>query len=255
VLLNADHSFRAPNLDDLTSRQQTGPGFQFENAGLRPERATTAELGARVAARGVLIEVFVFGTVLTDAISRAPREVAQCPPATPQCQTSQARHQLVNVDGLSVVAGAELAARIKPFDGLLLQSAVSWTWGEGPNAATAPRPGVPFAARVPLSRIPPLNGSVEAVWTASFGLSAGAAVRWAGPQLRLAPSDLSDSRIPEGGTGGFAVVDLRGSWRFGTNVVGAVVLENLFNSAYRYHGSSVNGPARGVIVTVEVAPW
>src|SRR5690606_33920717 len=33
---NIDQGFRAPNLDDLTSRQQTGPGFQFENPQLDP---------------------------------------------------------------------------------------------------------------------------------------------------------------------------------------------------------------------------
>jgi iron complex outermembrane receptor protein/hemoglobin/transferrin/lactoferrin receptor protein len=34
INLSFDRSFRAPNLDDLTSRQFTGPGFQFENAAL-----------------------------------------------------------------------------------------------------------------------------------------------------------------------------------------------------------------------------
>jgi iron complex outermembrane receptor protein/hemoglobin/transferrin/lactoferrin receptor protein len=34
LLANVDRSYRTPNLDDLTSRQQSGPGFQFENAGL-----------------------------------------------------------------------------------------------------------------------------------------------------------------------------------------------------------------------------
>ena len=35
-----DRSFRAPNLDDLTSRQQTGPGFQIDNRERRPGDAS-----------------------------------------------------------------------------------------------------------------------------------------------------------------------------------------------------------------------
>ena len=45
---NFDQGFRAPNLDDLTSRQQTGPGFQFENADLDPERSISLEGGLQV---------------------------------------------------------------------------------------------------------------------------------------------------------------------------------------------------------------
>ncbi|MSP61958.1 MAG: TonB-dependent receptor, partial [Myxococcales bacterium] len=40
LLANVDHSFRAPNLDDLTARLQSGPGFQFESPDLAPERST-----------------------------------------------------------------------------------------------------------------------------------------------------------------------------------------------------------------------
>jgi iron complex outermembrane receptor protein/hemoglobin/transferrin/lactoferrin receptor protein len=34
-------------------------------------------------------------------------------------------------------------------------------------------------------------------------------------------------------------------------LVFAAVLENLFDSAYRVHGSSVNGPGRGVSLSLE----
>lgn len=245
LLAAVDHSFRAPNLDDLTSRQQTGPGFQFENAALAPERSTSAELGARLRTRQLELEAFAFGALLTDAIARAPREVSDCPPSTPQCATSQARFQLVNLPAPAMILGAELSGRARPVDALTLQGTVSYAWGEGPHPSGS-------NARVPLSRVPPLNGALEAWWSFEFGLKAGAALRWALPQMRLAIEDLSDSRIPAGGTPGFAVVDLRASWRLGDRAVGAVVLENLFGSTYRYHGSSVNGPARGVIATVEL---
>jgi outer membrane receptor protein involved in Fe transport len=76
-------------------------------------------------------------------------------------------------------------------------------------------------------------------------------MRWALLQDRLADSDVSDERIPRGGTPGFAVVDLRAGYRWQRNVIASVVAENVLDAPYRYHGSSVNGPGRGVIVDVE----
>jgi iron complex outermembrane receptor protein/hemoglobin/transferrin/lactoferrin receptor protein len=35
----------------------------------------------------------------------------------------------------------------------------------------------------------------------------------------------------------------------------AAVLENLGDTAYRSHGSSVNGPGRGLVVSLEATPF
>jgi len=104
---------------------------------------------------------------------------------------------------------------------------------------------------VPLSRVPPLNGTAEARWESPVGTYLGAGLRWATTQARLAPSDLSDARIPVGGTPGFAVVDARMWWRYGDELRVSLVFENLLDTAYRYHGSSINGPGRGLVVQVE----
>jgi iron complex outermembrane receptor protein/hemoglobin/transferrin/lactoferrin receptor protein len=70
LLANIDQGFRAPNLDDLTSRQQAGPGFQFENPDLRPERSTTLELGARLRRPRIEAEAWAYATQIDDAITR-----------------------------------------------------------------------------------------------------------------------------------------------------------------------------------------
>ena len=245
LFVNVDHSFRAPNLDDLTSRQQTGPGFQFENAHLRPERATTFELGASIRQAIASLDVWLFQAGIVDAIGREPREADACPPNTPQCSSSWSRFQLVNVDGVSTIRGAEVAARVRLPGNVGLRSSAAWTWGEGP----ADR------ARIPLSRIPPLNGTAELSWVSRFGLGLGAAMRWAAAQDRLALQDYSDARIPVGGTPGFAVFDARAWYHAGERVRLSLVAENLLDTPYRYHGSSVNGPGRGLMLAVEVAPF
>ncbi|MFP2932638.1 TonB-dependent receptor domain-containing protein, partial [Pyxidicoccus sp. 3LG] len=256
LLAHVDRSFRAPNLDDLTSRQQTGPGFQFENAALSPERATTVDVGARARTHRVTVEGWGFATRLTEAIGRRPRNVADCPPATPQCNASWSRFQLVNASEPSMLYGLEGSLRVRLPASFTAQAGVAWTWGEGPNLAERPsNPDVPYSPRVPLSRVPPLNGTVELLWAHASGLSASTGLRWARAQERLAIADRSDARIPLGGTPGYAVLEVRAAWRLDTRWVVAAVLENVTDAAYRSHGSSVNGPGRGLVVSLEATPF
>ncbi|WP_163996813.1 TonB-dependent receptor plug domain-containing protein [Pyxidicoccus caerfyrddinensis] len=256
LLAHVDRSFRAPNLDDLTSRQQTGPGFQFENAALSPERATTLDLGSRVHTRHVTLEGWGFATRLDGAISRRPRNVTDCPPSTPQCNASWSRFQLVNAPERSMLYGLEGSTRVRLPAAFIAQAGIAWTWGEGPNLADRPsNPDVPYSPRVPLSRVPPLNGTVELLWAHPSGLSASTGLRWAREQTRLAVADRSDARIPLGGTPGYAVLEARAAWRLGTRFVVAAVLENVTDAAYRSHGSSVNGPGRGLVVSLEATPF
>jgi iron complex outermembrane receptor protein/hemoglobin/transferrin/lactoferrin receptor protein len=252
LLASVDRSYRAPNLDDLTSRQQSGPGFQFENPDLLPEKAVTVEGGARWTGARVEADAWVFHSMVTDAIARSLRTLADCPPETPQCRTSWSRFQLVNLPGVSFITGFELSARASlPLD-FTARATLAYAYGSAPNPQARPEdPALPYAERVPISRIPPLNGTLEARWGGLLGFYAGAGLRWALLQDRLAPTDHSDARIPEGGTPGFAVLDLRAGYRLRRELVLTAALENVTDAAYRYHGSSVNGPGRGILVHVE----
>ncbi|MCU0658933.1 MAG: TonB-dependent receptor [Polyangiaceae bacterium] len=242
VLFNLDRSVRAPNLDDLTARQQTGPGFQFENPDLQPETGTTTELGLRLDSDLLSAELWVFRSLLQDAITRVIR--GTCPPRTSQCNSSWYVYQLINVDGLSELRGVEGALKAR-WRGLSLRASAALTRGDGPN------PIDPGGERVPLSRVPPVNGTAELRYDPSRVFYVGAALRWALKQDRLAISDLSDARIPLGGTPGFAVFDARAGVRLRREMLASLVVENLADSPYRYHGSSINGPGRGVILQFE----
>ncbi|MCP4679981.1 MAG: TonB-dependent receptor [Deltaproteobacteria bacterium] len=253
-LFNVDHSFRAPNLDDMTSRQQTGPGFQFENPDLKPETADTFEVGARVGGP-VTAELWAFRTLLHGAVVKRPMEASDCPPGTPQCTNSWTRFQLVNADERSEVRGLEAYLGSELPGGFSTRFTVAWTWGEGPNMGDPPSdPAIPFDESVPLSRIPPLNGTAELGWMHRIGISTSAALRWAATQDRLALADVSDERIPPGGTPGFAVLDLRLSYRLEDKLFASVVFENILDTAYRYHGSAVNSPARGLVFLLDLGP-
>jgi outer membrane receptor protein involved in Fe transport len=247
-VFNLDQGFRAPNLDDLTSRQQVGPGYQYENAGLRPERSLSLEVGTLAGNRWFELEAFAFRTTILDLIQRAERTIEECPD-DPSCLSSRSPFQLVNLDGRAVVLGAEGSLRVYLPLELELRATVSYAWGEGSN----PRFGRPFEPeRVPLSRIPPLNGIAEAGWRSSrYGAYVMGTVRWARAQTRLAAQDRKDPRIPEGGTPGYVVMDVRAGYQLAPWVRAAAVLENLLDTPYRYHGSSINGAGRGLMMELQ----
>ncbi|MBX7078014.1 MAG: TonB-dependent receptor [Nannocystaceae bacterium] len=242
---NVDQGFRAPNIDDLTSRQQIGSGFQWENPRLRHEQSTMLEGGILIEHPWIELQAFVFQTWIDRMIQRASREIETCPPNDSGCRESKARFQLVNLDGYAKILGADGSLRLYLPADLFLTATVSYARGRGPNPdATVPdQPAV-----APLSRIPPLHGTGEFGWRSRpWGVYLAFATRWAREQTALANQDRKDLRIPRGGTPGYVVFDLRAGWRLDPKVLLTLVFENVADTAYRVHGSSVNGPGRGLL--------
>lgn len=246
-VFNVDQGFRAPNLDDLTSRQQVGPGYQYENANLRPEKSLTLETGALASHRWFQLQAFGYRTAIRDFIQRQPQLNADCPEGDTDCAASNSPLQLTNLDGTALVWGAEGKADIFIPFGFSVSATVSYAWGEGPNPV-AFQPMQPD--RVPLSRIPPLNGVGEIGWR-KYGVHIAGVVRWARAQTRLAPQDRVDARIPRGGTPGFVTFDILAGYRFHDQVLAGLVFENVGDAPYKHHGSSVNGPGRGLMVELQ----
>jgi iron complex outermembrane receptor protein/hemoglobin/transferrin/lactoferrin receptor protein len=255
LTLGADQSYRAPNLTDLSQRQQTGPGFQIENTQLEAERQWSAEAGVGVRSERVRFDVWGFRSTITGYLTLMPRGIDACPAGLTQtqCASSWSRYELVNASGLSVMYGVEGALRVRPTDWLRVQATLTAITGSGPNPGGAVAVGqrAILTPRVPLSRVPPVNGTLEARVSLPASTYAGLGFRWALDQTRLAVNDWTDYRIPVGGTPGYAVLDLRAGYRFRERLALHAQLENLFDSAYRTHGSSVNGAGRGVSVALE----
>ncbi len=247
---NADQGFRAPNLDDLTSRQQTGPGFQFENAALDPERALTLEAGVGVDVGVFEFEAWGFRTRIHDLIGRVAVDVEDCPSQTPQCGASQTRFQLDNFEGRALLWGAEGSARAHLPLGIWARTTLSFARGDRPNPFASSGSSEP--SRLPMSRVPPLNGTAELGWRHRWGVYTAGGLRWARLQDRLAPQDVADVRIPIGGTPGYMVFDLRAGYRLDPYFATALVFENVGDTPWRAHGSSVNGPGRSVMLETRI---
>ncbi len=249
---SVDQGFRAPNVDDLTSRQATGGGSQFENASLKPEHSTMLEGGIRIMRPWLEVRMFAYYMLISDHIQRRPAERGECPASDLVCGASRFIITLDNMESLSRIRGVDGGVRVYlPYD-FGAAATVSYAWGDGRN----PRFGVvadePY--RAPLSRVPPLNGTAEFGWRSTeWGPYVICVVRWARLQDRLSPTDENDVRIPAGGTPGWVVGDIRAGYRLDPHLVLGMVFENVANGAYRHHGSSVNGPGRGLVFELQGA--
>jgi iron complex outermembrane receptor protein/hemoglobin/transferrin/lactoferrin receptor protein len=252
-LANADQSFRAPNLDDLTGRLQIGPGFQFENPSLRPERATTFEVGTRLRTLPVVLDAWIFEMLIQDAITKVPRSSEDCPANSSACQAAWSIFGLQNAPGRSEMRGVEGAVSSSLPLGFSARATLSYTWGEGPRLGTLPRePAVVLTgSRIPLSTVPPLNGIVELIWNHRSGFGINADLRWAAMQSRLSLADYKDADIPKYGTPGYAILNAGAVYRLPERLKILFRIENLVDTPYRRHGSSVNGAGRNFMLTIE----
>ena len=96
-----------------------------------------------------------------------------------------------------------------------------------------------------MRRIPPLNGLIGARITPGGNHQAWveSTVRFAARQDRLAPGDRDDHRIGPNGTDGWRVVNITAGIPVRRlELTGGVY--NLFDEAYRVHGSGIDGYGR-----------
>ena len=102
-----------------------------------------------------------------------------------------------------------------------------------------------------MTRIPPLNGRIGLrgnVYKHFFFMA-----EWvvAGSQHRLSSGDKADDRIADGGTPGWNLINLYAGFDhkyFSFNAS----LQNLFDEAYRIHGSGIDGIGRSFWLTLRI---
>jgi len=232
--------FRAPNLSDLT-RFDTARTNEFETPapGLDPEEYLSFEVGAKLQERTVAAEVSYFYTMINDQIVRFP---------TGNVVAGDAEVTKANI-GDGQVFGIEAGAAWDFLPQWTLFGNVTYIEGEVDTFPTSAQ----VLRSEYLSRLMPLSGQLGLRWEAADELFwAEALVRMADKADKLSTRDQGDtSRIPPGGTPGYAVLHLRGGWNVDefTRITAAV--ENVFNKDYRVHGSGHNMPGRNFILAFE----
>jgi len=219
-------AFRAPNIDDLSTLGPFDFGVEVPPGSLEPERSVAFELGLKANTASLAANLAVFRLQLRDLIDRQPATFQGSP-----IWDGQNVYVRANV-GEAYVRGIEADVEWRATSGLSLLGFLASTYGQQ------------VTTDVPMRRIPPLNGLAGARYRWSTGAWVEGTLRAAGAQTRLAPGDIADHRIPPGGTPGWAVVNVVAGARVGGSLLLSGGVANVFNEAYRVHGSGIDGPGR-----------
>ena len=218
-------SFRAPNIDDLSTLGRFDFGVEVPSPDLLPERAVTVEGGLRATGSRVAMRFTAYRTALCDLIDRIRSTYENS-----ETWEGQAVYRKANV-GSAVVHGAEAEGRWRISEPLAVDGHVTYTYGQNNTRDE------------PMRRIPPLHGLVRVSGQRRI-LGWEASLRWAGRQDRLSAGDIDDHRIADDGTPAWARVDLAGDYQLGGGVQVRGGVGNLLDRAYRVHGSGIDGPGR-----------
>lgn len=215
--------YRAPNMEDFFGRVDFVS--EIPNPDLRPETSLNREIGLKYHAARTSASLHYFVGTYKDLISRV----------TVSAGVRQRQNlRRARIDGFE----ASLAHQI---DG-------QWSL----RAALASTRGEDLDTYKPLQRMPPLNGSAHLRYSAGPALWLDLGTVFAARQDRLSPEDLTDLRIPAGGTPGYAVVNLGLGWRPAAQHELVVTLQNLADARYKTHGSGVYGAGRGLVLSYAV---
>ncbi|GAA4399699.1 TonB-dependent receptor [Nibrella viscosa] len=229
VVASVQSAFRAPNIDDMGTLGIVDFRYETPNNNLEPERSLNTEAGVKVRTGRFSASVLGYHNQLTNFISRVRmgRDSIQGYPVYLKQNSAEAF-----IRGLEAEAEWEFARNWLAYGSLV------YTYGQN------------VTANEPFRRIPPLNSRLGITYQAPASFWLRAEVLLAGAQTRLAKGDIDDNRIGKNGTPGWQLVNLNGGYQW-RSLLFSAELHNLFNEAYRTHGSGVNGTGRSAWLAVQ----
>lgn len=227
VYTNFSQGFRAPNIDDMGTLGIVDFRYEVPAYNLSPEKSENLELGYKISLPKFNGTVAAYRMNLNQLITRIKVDE--------EFIDGYQVYKKENVEE-AYIQGFEAAFNWNPLTCLEINSGITTTYGQN------------ITKDEPLRRIPPLNGRVAGTYR--LGSFIGSAeFLFASKQERLAAGDISDNRIPAGGTPGWEVVNLYAGYQVKSVKLNAG-LQNILNEDYRMHGSGINGVGRSAWLAV-----
>ncbi|MEO1051295.1 MAG: TonB-dependent receptor [Bacteroidota bacterium] len=226
-------AFRAPNINDVSSFGIADFRFEVPNFDLNPEKSTTIEIGAKIKRPRFAGAFYAYQNRLNDLITNVRSTF----------------NGLDSLDGFQVFRRENTnEAVVRGLEGefeyrhsnVSVSGNITYTYGQNINKDE------------PLRRIPPLFGRVKLDYVPLHNLALSASWLYAGEQTRLSGGDIDDDRIADGGTPGWHVVNLSARYDYSKNMTVILGFNNVFNEAYRIHGSGVDGMGRSLSLALSV---
>jgi hemoglobin/transferrin/lactoferrin receptor protein len=239
LVASASTGFRAPNFNDTVVLKTSNNGVDAPSPGLLAETTTNYELGAKIEWDGSDLETFLFYTALGDIIDRRAGTYLGESWIDLNENGLEDPGEQINVKaniGKGYITGVEVQGRFRLGEAWSLRGNAFYTYGQ---ATTADEP---------MSRIPPLMGLLGLQWRRE-ATTAEVFVRAGGFQHRLSARDVDDTRIDAGGTPGWSDWNLRAGRDLG-GVRVDVTFGNIFDHAYKEHGSGVYNPGRNLVLSL-----
>ena len=229
--------FRAPNLSDL-SRFDSARTDEFEIPAfdLEEEHVLGVEMGLRSESGRARYDVGAFFADIRDGIVRVPTGNTN---AEGETEITKANVGDGHVWGLAGSLRYDLDSAVEVRLDMTIQRGGQDTF---PTSA-------PVVQRESIDRLMPMTLHAGFRWKAADDKGwVELLLTHASAADNLSTRDQGDtSRIPVGGTPGYALLDLRSGWEINDNIDFTIGLENITNEDYRVHGSGVNGAGRGVV--------
>jgi hemoglobin/transferrin/lactoferrin receptor protein len=220
--------YRLPNIDDMGTLGLVDFRYELPTYDIKPEKSYNTEIGYRLMTQKALASISFYYMHLSDLITRA--------------QMVGAKIEGYNVykkqnNQESYLKGLDFSFSKLLFKKFKLLGNISYCFGQN------------LTKNEPLRRIPPLNGRFLATYEyKKFQLQSE--LLFAFDQKRLAQGDKEDNRIPAGGTPGWQIYNLSGSFKFQKMHV-FTGIQNILNQDYRTHGSGINGMGRSLYLTLQ----
>lgn len=242
---NLGRGYRAPNIFDLALVGDRGgnPARPFvANTDLKPESLLSADTGLKFRSGSTTGEFSIFYFGYRDQIS-TDNPTRVIPQGERGCTDAAGCYLAENLPSATYY-GFEGSVRHRLPAKLTARATLNYTWAEKELADGSQEPG---------NRIPPLNGLVALAWAPTPAVEIEPSLWFNDSQRRLDGLDETDARIADGGTAGFAVLNLAARWEASEHFRLQLLGENLLDKSYREHASGIDGRGRGVGLTVDIA--
>lgn len=233
ITATVNSAFRAPNINDVSSFGIADFRYEVPSYELKPETSLNKEIGYKIRYSNFSGAIHIFHNKLNDLISNVPSEY----------------NGLDSLDGYKVykrenineaeIYGGEIELEAVLSKNLIVFGNVSVTNGWN------------ISKEEPMRRIPPINGRIG--FRGNFLQHFSYMGEWvyAADQDQLSAGDIADDRIAVGGTPGWNVINIYCGYEHKYFMLNASV-QNIFNEAYRVHGSGIDGIGRSFYVSLKI---